>query len=500
LGQAGLTAARFVADPFGPAGTRMYRTGDLARWRPDGSLDFLGRVDDQIQIRGYRVEPAEIESILGEDPDVAQVRVLARRASGGSQLLAYVVPAPGARVHPAGLRLRIAERLPPSLVPVAVMELDRLPLTANGKLDQSALPAPRFIVAGSGAVPRTPHEEILCRLFADVLAVPRVGVDDNFFELGGDSLLATRLAARIRATLGAELPVMAVIETATPSRIAARLGVDRADAALEVLLPLRPYGTQPPLFCLHPAGGISWCYAPLLAHVDRRYSVYGIQARGLTGTRPCARSMDDMVAGYVAAIREVQPEGPYHLLGWSFGGLVAHSLTARLQHEGERVALLALLDAYPTIPSELRHDGDEAALLADLLHFINVPADEADDRPLDRATVLSVARREGSALASLGDPTIERVIDVFARNHKLLRTYAPQTVRGDVLFFAAARGRLAGADAAAVWQPYVDGEIRNHDVDCAHRDMARLAPMAQIGPVIAAHLPVPEAASIRGRQ
>jgi len=342
-----LTAARFLADPFGPAGGRMYRTGDLARWRPDGSLDFLGRVDDQIKIRGYRVEPAEIEAVLCEDPEVAQARVVARQDRGGSQLVAYVVPTPDGRVHPASLRHRVTQRLPRYLVPAAFMALDRLPLTANGKLDQAALPAPRITVAGSGPAPRTPQEEILCRLFADVLALPRVGPDDDFFELGGDSLLATLLAARVQATLGAEVSLVSVIEAGTPSGIARQLGVDRAEAALGALLPLRRSGARPPVFCLHPASGISWCYALLLAHIDPCHAVYASQAHGLTGARPSYRSLDDVVTDCLTAIREVQPAGRYTLLGWSFGGLLARAIAARLQRQGDRVGLLALLDAHP---------------------------------------------------------------------------------------------------------------------------------------------------------
>ncbi len=488
LGRPGLTAGRFLPCPFGDHGERMYRTGDLARWRPDGSLDFLGRVDDQIKIRGFLIEPAEIEEVLCDDPDVSRARVTVRRDTGTPQLVAYVVPADGGRVHPAGLRRLVAARLPGHMVPAAFVPLDRLPLTANGKLDQAALPAPRITGTGTGPAPRTPQEEVLCGLFADVLALPKVGTGENFFELGGDSLLATRLAARVRATFGVDLPVHTVIEAATPAGVARRLGVDRVDEALEMLLPLRAAGARTPLFCIHPAGGISWSYTGLLAHLDAHRPVYGIQARGLTGAHPPVRDLDEMVDHYLRAIREVQPEGPWHLLGWSFGGLVAHSLAARIQRDGGRIGMLAILDAYPVLPPELDHEDDEAAFLADMLHFINLPADEAvTGRPLDRAGVLALARREGSALASLDARTIERVIDVFATNYALLRRYTPQTVTGDLHVFSAVRGRSAGL-AAADWRPFTRGEIHEYEVDCEHQDMGRAEPMSRIGPAIAACL------------
>ncbi|MFI6210327.1 amino acid adenylation domain-containing protein, partial [Streptomyces sp. NPDC051041] len=200
LGRPALTAERFVADPFGPAGTRMYRTGDLVRWSPDGLLEFLGRADHQVKIRGYRIELGEIEGVLGEQDDVADAVVLVHRApSGGKHLVGYVVPEPGRRPDPGTLRANLAQRLPEYMVPSDILLLDALPLTANAKLDRAALPVPDFAAAaGAGRAPRTPNEEVLCGLFADVLGVERVGADDGFFALGGDSIMSIQLVSRAR--------------------------------------------------------------------------------------------------------------------------------------------------------------------------------------------------------------------------------------------------------------------------------------------------------------
>ncbi|MFD7304747.1 amino acid adenylation domain-containing protein [Streptomyces pharetrae] len=234
LNRPGLTADRFLDDPYGPPGTRMYRSGDLARRRPDGTLDYRGRADAQIQLRGFRVEPGEIEAVLAAHPGVTRAAVVPRRAENGAlHLVAYTVLSGDAPVSPAELRAHTAAHLPEHMVPAACVPVDALPLTANGKLDVQALPAPDFTAAAAGSRPGTPQQALVCGLFEEVLKLPRdtVGTEVNFFDLGGDSLFATRLLARLRHETGAEIPITALFETPTPAALAQRIAV-RADASL----------------------------------------------------------------------------------------------------------------------------------------------------------------------------------------------------------------------------------------------------------------------------
>ena len=226
------------------------------------------------------------------------------------------------------------------------------------------MPAPEALPIHARRAPRTPQEEILCGLFADVLALDRVSIDDNFFELGGHSLLAIRLISRIRTSLDVEIGIRSLFEAPTVEALAKRLIHGRpALSDFEVLLPIRPVGTKLPLFCIHDAGGFSWPYSKLIRHIPVEHPIYGLQARNLTQRARRPRSIDEMAEDYVRLIRKIQPSGPYNLLGWSFGGLVAHAVATQLQDKGEEVALLALLDSYP-----VQHDSAQVSFDDDVRH------------------------------------------------------------------------------------------------------------------------------------
>ncbi|MEO6083735.1 MAG: amino acid adenylation domain-containing protein [Umezawaea sp.] len=455
LNRPGLTAGRFVASPFG-VGERMYRTGDLVRWLASGELEYLGRVDDQVKLRGFRVELGEVEAALTACPEVLQAAavVFAER----QQLVAYVVPS-GDSPDPALLRKRLADVLPQHLVPSACVVLAELPLTPNGKLDRKALPAPDR--GGSGRAARTPREEALARLFGEVLGVSGVDIDSSFFDLGGHSLLAVKLIGRIRSVLGAEVSIRDLFESPSVAELAPRLDGGPSDP-LTVLLPLRTGGVGAPLFCVHPAAGISWVYSGLLRHVD--CPVYGLQSRGLT--EPDARSMsvDEIVKDYLERIREVQPDGPYRLLGWSFGGGMAHLLAERLRAEGERVSLLAVLDGYPT-----RADSSAPQLV-----------------PSDPAALEAMVRSLGHEPSVPGVP-LSALVTVFAQNVNLMSTVTSGHYDGEVLLFTATADKGVGSPVPSDWEPHV-GSLEAHPIDCAHGEMTGPFALEVVGPLVSERL------------
>ncbi|ATB47924.1 amino acid adenylation domain-containing protein [Corallococcus macrosporus] len=438
-----LTAERFIPNPFSTApGARLYRTGDRARWLPQGELEFLGRTDFQVKLRGFRIELGEIESALRQHPSVRDTVVLVREDTTGSQrLVAYVVMEAESSKEVDGNALRpfLKERLPEHMVPSAYVSLGALPLNTSGKVDRKALPAPEDSATRQVAYlpPRDALELEVAQLFEELLGVSPIGVTGDFFELGGHSLLAVRLVSMLRSRTGRDLPVTALLQAPTVEGLAAFLR--REPAAWTPLVPIQRGGSRVPFFCVHPVGGTVFCYVELARRLGPEQPFYGLQAQGLEGTLPPNGSIESMAASYVAAIRAVQPQGPYRLGGWSLGAVIAFEMARLLQRMGETVDVLALIE--PSATSQARGSATSDDLAAATMFALDLartagiaPSALPEDAELDATALLERVLREGREAGALipgaGLEHVHALLRVFTSNLRALQQHTPGTFPG----------------------------------------------------------------------
>jgi amino acid adenylation domain-containing protein len=468
--RAGLTGSRFVACPFGGAGapgSRMYRSGDLVSWGADGQLRYLGRADEQVKIRGYRIELGEVQAALSALDGVEQAVVIAREdRPGDKRLVGYVT----GTADPGGIRAALAERLPAYMVPAAVVVMDPLPLTVNGKLDIRALPAPEYQDTDRYRAPGSPTEEILAGIYAQVLGLERVGVDDSFFDLGGDSLLAMRVIAAINTSLDAHVAVRTLFHAPSVRSLSQQLGRHAGEAEVVPVEVLKE-GTGVPLFCIHPGGGMSWPYQAFGNYLD--CPIIGIE-QALQGEEAEPRSIRDMAKNYADRIQGVYPTGPYNLLGWSFGGVVAHELAIELQRRGCVIARLILLDAQPSIDSSVtlpNHALVEKHVLEEVLRFYRIGIPEQDE-PLTYERIEELVRERGGVELPRYKQFLDLIVQSINSGVALYGAHEPGVFDGDIMIFSAVRDESdRSASPLQSWRPYVAGDITEYSIDCTHKDM-----------------------------
>ena len=446
-----LTDERFVADPFGPAvDARLYRTGDLVRYRPDGNLEFLGRVDQQVKVRGYRIEIAEVEAVLTAHPDVEEAVVMAVGDPGDTdrRLVAYVTTRHGTPPTAESMRRHLADALPDFMVPAGIDVVPSLPRTPNGKVDRAALPGSGSSAAareGSHAAPRDDLERRLVEIWERELGVRPIGVDENFFELGGHSLLALRVFAEIDRTFGVRLPLATFFRAPTVADLAAilRQEVSARKDSWSALVAVQPSGSRAPLFCVHAHGGHVLFYKDLARHLGSDQPFYALQARGVDGIREPAGSFEEMAAEYIEEIRGVQPTGPYRLGGDCLGGVVAYEMAQQLRALGEEVALVAMFDSFhpgyrPYLPASLYELIHRVRLLFGF-HLQNVIR-----LPMREKLAYIRAKRQrllflGRAMLSPGTHLADPLVRTQHALDAAFDAYRPKPYAGRVVLYRASR-------------------------------------------------------------
>ncbi|HET7742542.1 MAG TPA: amino acid adenylation domain-containing protein, partial [Mycobacterium sp.] len=491
----GLTASRFVACPFGGTGQRMYRTGDLVRWGADGQLDYRGRADEQVKIRGYRIELGEIQAALAEVAGVEQAVVIAREDRvGDKRLVGYIT----GTADPAHARAVLAERLPAYMVPAAVVVLGALPLTVNDKLDRMALPAPEYTDVEHYRAPATLTEEILVGIYAEVLGIDRVGAQDSFFDLGGDSLLAMQVIAKTNEAMGACLPVRAIFDAPSVRGLAQE--VVKADKTEEVLpIEILKEGDGVPLCCVHDGFGLSWSYRALGDYLE--CPIIGIN-QVPQGDEIGSTSIRGMAAHYADRIQTLYPNGPYKILGWSLGGVVAHELAIELRRRGCEVQRLVLLDAALIVNrmSKIRAATtrsiarNRALAEGQVLEYI-LRANHIDVPPhwgplTSRRAEKLIQQQAAKGFAPPPRQLVDFMIQSLNANQLCLLEHVPGVFDGDIVIFSAARRRNDVKSGSSLrshwralrnrlgtrfhllsWRPYVAGDITAYSVDFTHYEM-----------------------------
>ncbi|WP_430381391.1 non-ribosomal peptide synthetase [Streptomyces arenae] len=476
LGRPDLTEERFLPDPFVP-GARVYRTGDLARWGDDGLLHYVGRADDQVKLRGFRIEPGEIEAALTRLPGVREAVVLADDDQAGRPRLVAAVGRGGAAPRTnADWRTALARSLPDYMVPAVVLDLETLPLGRNGKLDRAALL--RLVheqTAGqvNTASPRDHVEHALYRIWQGILLRPAIGVGDNFFDLGGTSLSAIKMAHEVTETFGRRLPVAEVMVRPTIEALAALLRADSADSADGTerapgsLVEFRR-GTGPRVVCVHPAGGTAFCYLPLAAHLPERTGLYGIQSPGVNPGEELLPTVEAMAEAY---LRFLEPlgDGPLVLTGLSYGGLVAHEMGRLLGRAGRTDVSVVLLDTQATDDPEAR-----AAIAA-------VDADEFRDKLV----------RFNGMYPGIEDAQVDRYFRLYNHNRLTARDHVPGASPARLVLAQAVPDGTDTpfhAEVRAFWRRRARGGFRVERMECDHWEILEGTETARVAALLAAEL------------
>jgi thioesterase domain-containing protein/acyl carrier protein len=463
-----LTAARFVAHPFSDEpGARLYRTGDLASWRPDGTIDFLGRTDHQVKVRGFRIELGEIEANLVEHADVRMAVVVVRDDGAERRLVAYVVGATDRPPDEAELRAWLRRSVPDYMVPEVFVGVDRLPLTPNGKIDRRALPAPpepaRRAQGTAMVAPESRDERELAGIWQEVLGLDQpIGITDSFFDLGGNSLLAARLLAAVQRWFHRPIPLTTLFEEPTIAHLAQVIRGQAVDSSSPVV-EVNPRGGRPPLFCFSLGLGGILALRHLQPRLGDDQPVIGFLVAALPWVSSDSR-IEDIAQAFAGEIRERQPEGPLFLFGHSLGGLVAYELAVRLSGEGREVGLVTMVDTVcPSVwraGNLVQRAGKQAARVVR----------QARDGAGRRLFVPGSDQLEGRAVTTL------------------ITRYVPGPHGGPAAIFGTPGAAARAGDPLLGWRPLLRGPVHPRELPGDHVTILRPPAVARLADEFAAVL------------
>lgn len=479
------TSASFITHPI--TGDRLYRTGDLGRWLADGNIEFLGREDFQVKIQGYRVELGEVEWALAQHPQVKlAIAAAVGERRGAKRLVAYLV-FEDESLPPEELQAFLRGRLPDYMVPACFVTLDTVPLTANGKVDRAALPAPDRQERTSSrelGEPRDALEAELCAIWVDVLGITRIGIGSNFFRLGGHSLLAVRMMNQLKNRFGVNVPIATLFARPTVAQLASLIRDEAKIESSESVVPIQPAGERPPCFWVHPMGGNVFCYAALSRALGNDQPFYAFQSRRqptMTG------GLEGMAAHYCAELQRVQRQGPYFLGGWSMGGVVAFEMARQLSAAGHRIAHLTVVDAWAPIPSQIAMESDEASALFGFAGDLGIPLDcERMDKLLSLAAEARLAwifeQAQAARVLLPGDDfdRVRSLFDTFEHNRSVLASYKAGPFAGRVTLFRAKENLgMSPSDPLLGWDQLTEG-VELHMVPGNHFTMLSVVEVSEL--------------------
>jgi amino acid adenylation domain-containing protein len=471
-----LTAEKFIPHPFSDEPTaRLYRTGDLARYLPNGEVEFLGRIDHQVKIRGFRIELGEIEAVLRQHPGINETVVVAREdVPGDKHVVAYWVAKSNRAPSTSELRRFLKEKLPVYMVPSSFVRLQRMPLTPNGKVDRRALPAASAAdLAPSEAVaePKDEVEKQIVHIWENVLNTRPIGVRDNFFDLGGHSILAVRLMNRVAETFGNELPIAVLLQAPTIEQLASIVRQKESMPAWSCLVPIQTAGSKRPFFCIHGANGAVVRFRELSKYLGPDHPFYGLQANGLGTGNPVHARTEEMAALYIEEIRKVQPQGPYSLGGYSFGGAIAFEMAQQLAAQGENESTVVLFDtifAFRNLDGSSSDGATSLSTSSALLNLFSVPASQRWPYFWRMMTAPGRAIERKLHVAKL--PTI--VKKVRAACFEAERNYRPQPYAGRVILFRSNHKPLGQVgDPRAGWKTVARRGLEIYEIDGNHENI-----------------------------